>query len=465
MLHRLERADRDAELLARLRIATAMSSIASASPTSCAATRPLPSRRRQDHLRRPAARSRPTQTTRPSRAAHPCRPTAAASPHRVAPTANTAPASSASNSRSACSAPEITPVGTRTQRQHGRPVGDPRQPVSREMHRRQPERRAGASVSTSGSGTAARADRDEHRQGRRQVQPGAAEALADRQPGHADLGESLPESGRPGRRRSPTPRAAPRRRTRVEQLAHRAWPNSTASGSGRVATPLTPSADRARARRRRCAAPRWCPRRSARRARTRSRRATRVVAVVARSPEQRQRRLVDAHVELRPEQLVRDSTPRRRAARRAHASAVHARRAGRRRASIHACDHVVRRRATPPTSGAQRSSSRSAAAMKRPGERSVSPRSEVVVDIATFQPWPTSPSTWSSGTKTSSKKTSAKPGSPSSWRIGRTVTPVGVAAATGDRSAVVSRRVGVGAEQPEHPVGESARATTRSSAR
>ena len=43
--------------------------------------------------------------------------------------------------------------------------------------------------------------------------------------------------------------------------------------------------------------------------------------------------------------------------------------------------------------------------------------------MATFQPSPTPPSTWSSGTSTSSKKTSANPVSPSSWAMGRTVTP------------------------------------------
>jgi hypothetical protein len=61
--------------------------------------------------------------------------------------------------------------------------------------------------------------------------------------------------------------------------------------------------------------------------------------------------------------------------------------------------------------------------MNRPGLRSVSPRSDEVVAIATCQPAPTPPNTCSSGTRTSSKNTSAKPASPSSWRIGRTVTP------------------------------------------
>ncbi|MFC6936006.1 hypothetical protein ACFQHO_40790 [Actinomadura yumaensis] len=61
--------------------------------------------------------------------------------------------------------------------------------------------------------------------------------------------------------------------------------------------------------------------------------------------------------------------------------------------------------------------------MNRPGERSVRPRSDPVVDIATVQPCPTPPSTCASGTNTSSRNTSAKPGSPSSCAIPRTVTP------------------------------------------
>ena len=43
--------------------------------------------------------------------------------------------------------------------------------------------------------------------------------------------------------------------------------------------------------------------------------------------------------------------------------------------------------------------------------------------MATFQPLPTSPRTWASGTNTSSKKSSANPVSPSIWGMGRTVTP------------------------------------------
>src|SRR5215470_9751304 len=62
--------------------------------------------------------------------------------------------------------------------------------------------------------------------------------------------------------------------------------------------------------------------------------------------------------------------------------------------------------------------------MKRPGERSVSPRSEPVVAIATAQPSLGVPSTSLSGTNTSSKNTSAKPSSPSRRSTGRTVTPV-----------------------------------------
>jgi hypothetical protein len=43
--------------------------------------------------------------------------------------------------------------------------------------------------------------------------------------------------------------------------------------------------------------------------------------------------------------------------------------------------------------------------------------------IAIRQPSPGSPITSASGTKTSSRKISANPVPPPSWRIGRTVTP------------------------------------------
>ncbi len=70
-----------------------------------------------------------------------------------------------------------------------------------------------------------------------------------------------------------------------------------------------------------------------------------------------------------------------------------------------------------------RSSSRSTAALNRAGLRRLTPRSKPAVAIATFQPLPTSPRVLATGTRTSSKKISAKPVSPSSWAIGRTVTP------------------------------------------
>lgn len=67
--------------------------------------------------------------------------------------------------------------------------------------------------------------------------------------------------------------------------------------------------------------------------------------------------------------------------------------------------------------------SRSAEARKRPGERSVSPRSFPVVDIAIRHPLPGSPMTSASGTKTRSRNSSANAGFPSSRPMGRTVTP------------------------------------------
>ena len=76
--------------------------------------------------------------------------------------------------------------------------------------------------------------------------------------------------------------------------------------------------------------------------------------------------------------------------------------------------------------------------------------------MATFQPWPTSPSTWASGTNTSSKKISAKPVSPSIWGMGRTVTP-GLSMRDEEiGQPPVPLGLGVGAEQPEAPLGEGA---------
>ncbi len=94
---------------------------------------------------------------------------------------------------------------------------------------------------------------------------------------------------------------------------------------------------------------------------------------------------------------------------------------------------MPRRRCTPrprgrgarPTSphAWYRSINRCAVARNRPGERSVSPRSEPVVAIATPHPSLGAPSTSPSGTKTSSKNTSAKPSSPSRRSTPRTVMP------------------------------------------
>ena len=50
-------------------------------------------------------------------------------------------------------------------------------------------------------------------------------------------------------------------------------------------------------------------------------------------------------------------------------------------------------------------------------------RSFMSVVSATVQPWLTSPSRWSSGTRTSVKKTSLKVAPPVIWRSGRTSTP------------------------------------------
>ena len=77
-----------------------------------------------------------------------------------------------------------------------------------------------------------------------------------------------------------------------------------------------------------------------------------------------------------------------------------------------------------------RSTNRSVVAGKRPRAPGDRPRSLAAVLIATRQPLLTSRSPRtrpgsrrSSGTNTFSRNNSAKPGSPSSWAIGRTVTP------------------------------------------
>ena len=50
-------------------------------------------------------------------------------------------------------------------------------------------------------------------------------------------------------------------------------------------------------------------------------------------------------------------------------------------------------------------------------------RSNISVVIATFQPSPTAPTTFSSGTTASLKKISLNSDSPVAWRSGRTSTP------------------------------------------
>ena len=95
-------------------------------------------------------------------------------------------------------------------------------------------------------------------------------------------------------------------------------------------------------------------------------------------------------------------------------------------------------------------------AMKRPGERSVSPRSDPVVAIATPQPWLGSPSTSVSGTNTSSRNTSAKPSSPSRRSTPRTVTPGDCEVDEEVREAAVAFGFGVGAEEAEEVRAERA---------
>ncbi|MNP25551.1 hypothetical protein D3C76_1183640 [compost metagenome] len=60
---------------------------------------------------------------------------------------------------------------------------------------------------------------------------------------------------------------------------------------------------------------------------------------------------------------------------------------------------------------------------KRAGERSSNPRSKPAVAIATCQPCPSAPMRLATGTRTSSKNTSAKASLPLSALIGRMLTP------------------------------------------
>ena len=76
--------------------------------------------------------------------------------------------------------------------------------------------------------------------------------------------------------------------------------------------------------------------------------------------------------------------------------------------------------------------------------------------MATLHPSPTAPSTWASGTNTSSKKISAKPVSPSIWGMGRTVTPGAGQLDEEVGQSPVPLGFRIGAEQPEAPVGEGA---------
>ncbi len=84
-------------------------------------------------------------------------------------------------------------------------------------------------------------------------------------------------------------------------------------------------------------------------------------------------------------------------------------------------------RAGPATAGRRRRSCRPRAA---PSRRRSTTRSFISVVCATFQPSPTSPSRWSSGIRTSVKKTSLNSASPVSWRSGRTSTPGAVMSST-----------------------------------
>ena len=93
--------------------------------------------------------------------------------------------------------------------------------------------------------------------------------------------------------------------------------------------------------------------------------------------------------------------------------------------------------------------SRAAAAVNRPGLRSGSPRSWPAELIAIRQPSPGSPITSLSGTKTSSRKISAKPGSPSSCAIGRDRDAVGPQVEHEVGQAAVPLCVRIGAEQAE----------------
>ena len=76
--------------------------------------------------------------------------------------------------------------------------------------------------------------------------------------------------------------------------------------------------------------------------------------------------------------------------------------------------------------------------------------------MATFQPASTPPSAASSGTKASSRKTSAKPSSPSSRSKPRTVTPVGVERHQEVGEAAVALGLRIGAEQAEQVGAEGA---------
>ena len=84
------------------------------------------------------------------------------------------------------------------------------------------------------------------------------------------------------------------------------------------------------------------------------------------------------------------------------------------------------------------------------------PRSCMSVPIATSQPSLTLPTTFSTGTRTSRKKSSENSDSPVIWRSGRTSTPGGSHVDQQHGEAFMFRRGGVGAHDEFAPVGSPA---------
>jgi hypothetical protein len=92
--------------------------------------------------------------------------------------------------------------------------------------------------------------------------------------------------------------------------------------------------------------------------------------------------------------------------------------------------------------------------LKAARERSISPRSNPAVAIATFQPCPSPARQFSTGTRTSSKNSSAKPVSPCSCRIGRRVMPGVFRSNRMNVSPLWRFAARIGAEHAEAPVGK-----------